>query len=67
MRTEYRLKIKEYRTKNCMTQKELATRIGISQNYLSELENGKFDIKLSILCKIADVLNVSLFELIERI
>lgn len=50
---------------NGMTQKELAKRIGISQNYLSNLENGKFDIKLSLLFKIALELDIGLQELIE--
>lgn len=65
MKTEYRLRIKEYRKQDGMTQKELATKIGISQNYLSELENGKYDIKLSLLCKIANALEVFPFELVE--
>ena len=65
MRTKYRLKVRNYRIKNGMTQKELAMKIGISQNYLSQLENEKFDIKLSLLCKIANALKVSPFDLIE--
>lgn len=51
-----------------MTQRELAFKIGISQNYLSQLENTRYDIKLSTLCKIARELDVSpkkLFEIEE--
>lgn len=61
----YKLKIKKYRIKKKLTQKELAHRIEMSQNYYCELENGKYDIKLSVLCKIAKELRVKpniLFE-----
>ncbi|MBU3208499.1 helix-turn-helix domain-containing protein [Clostridium algidicarnis] len=54
----YKLKIKEYRIKRGLTQKELACKIGISQNYLSQLENNRYDIKLSMLFKIAKELKV---------
>lgn len=56
---DYRLRIKKYREEVKMTQKELAQRVGISQNYLSELESNKYDIKLSLLCKIAKELDIS--------
>ena len=53
---QYKLKIKKYRKLNNITQKQLASKIGISQNYLSELESGKYDISLNLLCKIGKVL-----------
>lgn len=55
----YKLKIKKYRIRKKLTEKELAHKVGISQNYLSELENNKYDIKLSMLCKIAKALDVN--------
>jgi transcriptional regulator with XRE-family HTH domain len=61
----YKLKIKEYRRLNNITQRQLASRIGISQNYLSELENGKYDISLNLLCKIGEVLEESPKNLFE--
>lgn len=61
----YTLKIKHYRILNRLTQKELASKIGISQNYLSDIENGRYDIGLSLLCKIADVLKVHPFDLVD--
>lgn len=61
----YTLKIKHYRILHGYTQKELASKLSISQNYLSEIENGRYDISLTLLCKIADVLNVHPFDLIE--
>ncbi|WP_115641045.1 helix-turn-helix domain-containing protein [Clostridium putrefaciens] len=62
----YKLKIKEYRVKSGLTQKELAIKIGISQNYLSQLENNRYDIKLSMLFKIAKELNISPEQLFEH-
>jgi len=61
----YKLRIKSYRILKGYSQKELAAKVGISQNYLSELENGKYDIKLSLLCKISSVLNVPVCLLFE--
>lgn len=46
---------------------ELAKRIGISANYLSELEHNKFDIRFGLLLKIADELNLEIDELYEKI
>lgn len=63
----YILKIKKLRKEKVLSQKELALRIEISQNYLSEIENHKYDIKLSLLCKISEALEVSPFELVEFI
>lgn len=54
----YKLRIKIVRIKNGLTQKELAKKLNMSQNYFSELENGKYDIKLSTLCEIAKILDV---------
>lgn len=61
----YKLKIKLIREEKLLSQKELAFRIDISQNYLSEIENGKYDIKLSLLYKISQILEVYPFELVE--
>lgn len=63
----YRLKIKEIRKEKGVTQKELAEKIGISYNYLSNLENNKFEIKLGLLLKISNVLNLDIKELYEKI
>lgn len=54
----YELKIKNVRRRKRISQKILAKKLNISQNYLSELENGKYDIKLSVLCEIAKILDV---------
>lgn len=57
-------KIKDYRRIRGVTQEQLALHIGVSQNFLSELENGKYDIKLSLLNKIASVLDICPKELL---
>ena len=44
--------IKEARKEAKMTQDQLAERTGTKKSYISRLENGKIDIRLSTLCKI---------------
>lgn len=63
----YRLKIKEVRKQKGISQKELAKRIGISSNYLSELEHTKFDIRFGLLLEIAKELDTSVEDLYEEI
>lgn len=63
----YRLKIKEIRTQKGIHQKDLADKIGISSNYLSELEHNKFDIRFGLLLEIAKELNVDVKDLYEEI
>jgi transcriptional regulator with XRE-family HTH domain len=61
----YKLKIKEIRRRKGLTQKKLAEKIGVSRSYFADLENGKYDIKLSLLIMISEILEVGLFDLIE--
>jgi transcriptional regulator with XRE-family HTH domain len=61
----YKLRIKKYRRLRRISQKELAAKLGISQSFLSEIENGRYDIKLSLLCRVADVLEIDPFDLVE--
>lgn len=62
-------KIKELRIKNSLTQEELAHRIGVSQGYLSLLEQNDKDkiagLTVKIIYRIANTLNVTIPELIE--
>ncbi|WP_084647495.1 helix-turn-helix domain-containing protein [Clostridium estertheticum] len=62
---EYRLRIREKRLVKRMTQMQLAAKVGISRNFLSEIERGKYDIHLSLLCKFSRALNSSPGNLIE--
>lgn len=63
----YRLKIKEIRIKKGIKQRDLADEIGIKKSTLSELENNKYEIKLSTLIRISDVLDVDIKDLYEKI
>ena len=58
------LLIKKYREKAKLSQKELASILGISTAYLCELESGKkSNPNISLVIKMADVLQVSIEEL----
>lgn len=50
--------IKKIRIQKGLTQKQLALKAGMSQNFLSEVERNKKDITLSMLDKISKALDV---------
>ena len=52
------LNINYYRRARHLTQVELAEEVGISSNYLSQIERGCKSISLDKLLKLAEVLNV---------
>lgn len=54
----YKLKIKEIRKSKNISAAKLAHKIGISQSYLSDLENQKYNIKLFRLLEIGNALGV---------
>lgn len=59
--------IKEYRKKRNLTQKQLASRVGVSQAYICALECGKRqNPSLSILLKISTEIGAPLSVLIKR-
>ena len=58
--------IRKYRKKNGLTQEALAFEADISVKMLSEYENGKHNISQEALSKIADVLYVSVDELLPE-
>ena len=62
---KYKLRIKEFRANKNLTQKQLADKVGISRSFLSELENGKYDISLNLLIKIGEVLEVDIWVLVD--
>lgn len=61
----YKLKIKKYRKVKKYTQWQLSHKIRISQNFLSEIEHQKYDIRLSLLFKIGQALKVCPKDLID--
>lgn len=56
--------IRENRCRYTLTQEKLAELVGVSPEYISKIETGKSKVSLSILIKIANVLNVSLDDLV---
>lgn len=59
-------KLKSIRVLKGITQKQLASTLNITPQYLSRIEAGKVDIKVSMLKQIAKALEVSIFELLEN-
>lgn len=58
-------KIKAERREGGLTQSELADKVGISRNYISDLENNRYVPSVKTLSKIASVLRIDLNFLIE--
>lgn len=57
------LLIKEIRLKKNMTQEELSRKSGISESYISELENNLKMPTILTLCKLAEALEVEITKL----
>lgn len=64
---QYILKIKELRMKQHMSQLYLSDKLGISQGYLSEVENNKYDIPTSLFLKLLKEFDVGIDVGIEEI
>lgn len=54
------LRIKELRAKTSLSQERLAMAAGLDRTYINSVENGRRNISISTLTKIASALNVSL-------
>lgn len=59
------VRLEYYRKMKGMTQVELAKRVGIAQGNISKMENGKQKPTASTAVKLADVLDVSLDDLLR--
>ena len=57
------LRVKEFRKQKQLTQEKLAEIIGVDNGYISKLEVGQNFPSITTLEKIADVLDVELYEL----
>lgn len=57
--------ILELRKQRQLTQEELADYANIDRTYIGYIENGKQNVTISMLCKIANVLNVNLIDIIQ--
>lgn len=58
--------IRHFRTLKGFSQQELEFSAKINNNYLTDIEKGSRDIKISTLCKIANALNVDIYELLIK-
>lgn len=61
------LRIKTLRMERHITQERLSNDIGMAQSYLAEVENGKRNVSLVNIARIARGLGVQLSELFEGI
>lgn len=61
------LRIKTLRMERHLTQERLSNDIGMAQSYLAEVENGKRNVSLVNIARIAKGLDVQLGELFEGI
>ena len=59
------LKVKEFRKQCKMTQEQLAEIVGVDNGYISKLEVGQNFPSITTLEKIAEALNVNLFEMFQ--
>jgi len=50
--------LQEIRTEKQLTMRELADRSSVSRTEISDIENGKIDVKLTTLCLLAEALGV---------
>lgn len=58
--------IKDMRERRGMTQLELAQKCGVTQPYISMLENGKrTNLKISLIVKLAAALDVTVAQIVE--
>lgn len=57
-------RIKELRTKNKMTQKELGDCLGLSQSHIAMLEKGERSLDIELMADISKVLKVKPYELL---
>ncbi len=60
------LKMREYRKRQGLTMKRLGEMVGASEASISQYETGRVEPDIELMSKIADVLNVSVDNLIGR-
>lgn len=60
------LKLKEYRMKALMSQKELAEKLGTSNMNVSRYEAGTREPKIEMLVKMAELLGVTVDQLVGK-
>ncbi len=61
-----RLRLREWRERRLLTQRELAERVAMSTGQINRIENGIHQPRFSTIRKLAEALEVTPDELIER-
>ena len=59
-------RIKKFRKQSHLTIKDLSEKVGVTQSYISQLENDKVNPSLGTLKKIANALNLNMIDFFER-
>lgn len=54
------------RIENKITQKQISENLGISMNYITNLEKGKINKELQKFIKICDFLNISIYDVLNE-
>lgn len=67
MKSEVKVKVKEFRTKKNLTQDELARRVGVRRETIVFLEQGKYSPSLTLALKVAKELGVEVSKLFNLI
>lgn len=65
MRKDVGLRIKKMRKAQCLTIEMLATLVGVTKGYISQLENGKVGVSSDTAYRIADVLHMEVPEITD--
>ena len=60
------MRLRDLREDNDITQSQIASVLNIKQNTYSQYENGKRQMPLELLCKLADYYNTSIDYLVGR-
>ncbi|MEA5402552.1 helix-turn-helix transcriptional regulator [Arcicella sp. DC2W] len=64
MEKHFLLNIKRIRTEKGISQQEMADKLGFAQNNYSKIERGIVELTVNRLYEIAEILNVSIFEIL---
>ena len=59
--------IKEYRLKTGLSQEKFALKINMDRTYFASVENGKRNVAIENISKIADGLEISMAELFDKV
>lgn len=65
IRITFGLKIKELRKQKKYSQEQLANLVAINKSYISKIENGKTEVSLEIINKLANALEIEIDKLFE--